>query len=274
MEKREEIWIRPQQVFFDPENANRLPPREFQSLIDAIRETGGLTENVVVVDMSADPDWEHPEQPFFCVSGEHRTRAAIEAGIEEIPARAFSHDEWDADMRSVLNVRHNVIRGSLDPIKFAKLVNRLGAKYGRDKVRELMKFNDKAAFDKLVDSVTKALPKGVKEQVEKANKQERIETLDQLSQIVNQAFQAHGNTLAYGFMVFSMGGKNHLWVRLDDETRKIMSGVQTLLSTERKSMNEFFRRLLTDEAVTDILNDLPSLDKPDRGDVFGTKEPK
>lgn len=270
--KRSEIWIRPQEVFFDPENANRLPPREFQALIDAIRETGGLTENIVVVDLRDDPTWEHPEQPFFCVSGEHRTRAAMEAGIEEIPARAFSSDEWDADMRAMINVRHNIIRGDLDPVKFAKLVNRLSAKYGRDKVRELMKFSDKAKFDKLVDSVTKALPKGVKEQVEKAAKAERIETLDQLSAIVNQAFQAYGNTIPYGFMVFSMGGKNHLWIRLDDETKKVMSGVQTLLSTERKSMNEFFRRLLQDDVVTDILNDMPSLDKPDRGNIFDSKE--
>lgn len=269
--KREEVWIDPRSVRLDPDNTNVMASREFMALIESIRETGGLSENIVVVDMRGDDSWPHPE-PYHCVSGEHRTRAAIEVGLTEIPARIFQHDEWDADMRAVQSVRHNVVRGNLDAMKFAKLVANLSTKYGRERVREMMKFTDKSKFDKLVDGVTKSLPDDVRKEVKKAKDEGRIETIDQLSRIVNEAFKAYGDTLPLNFLVFDQGGKKHIWVRMDAPLKEAMDKAQRKLSSERKSMSELFTQLLTSDVAERIMHDLPTLSRPDRGSIFDTKE--
>lgn len=267
MIRREEVWLDPTEVALDPDNTNSMTKRQYAALVEAIKDTGGLTENIVVVDMTTDPEWTGEEQ-YMTVSGEHRLRAAIDAGIAEVPARVYTAAEWDKDMRDIQGVRHNAITGDFNPLKFSALVKRLSEKYGRDTTRELMKFTDKAKFDKLVDYVTANIPDEFKEQVDDAKRSGRMENIDQLSTILNEMFMNYGDTLPHNFMILDYGGKQHVWIKLEKETAKSLTRVRGELVRQHKSADDLFNALLQNEVVLDFISELPRLDKPDRGEIF------
>lgn len=269
MSRREETWIDPRLVTFDADNSNSMTKRQYRALVDAVRDTGGLTENIVVVDMRGASDWPHVDKPFLCVSGEHRTRAAIDAGIAEIPARLFTPEEWDVEQREIQGVRHNAIGGEFNPARFAKLVAKLSEKYGgREAARDVLKFTDKSKFDKLVDYALKNLPEEAAEKVREAKRAGRMENIDQLSGIVNQLYSTYGDTLPVNFMIIDYGGKEHVWVRLGDDARQALREVRGQLVREHKNVSDLFQRLLTHPDVAKIISELPHADKLERGQIF------
>lgn len=268
--RRPEEWVDPTLIALDPNNSNAMTKRQFNALVEAVRDTGGLTENVVAVDMRDEPTWSDVEHPFLCVSGEHRTRAAIAAGIKEVPVRLFSPQEWDADQRDIQGMRHNILSGDFNAKKFANTVDRLATKYGsRENVRELLKFTDKAKFDKLIEYAVRGLPSDVREGVRKAQREGRVESVDQLSTILNQLMSAYGDTLPLGFMILDYGGKQHVWVRLTEPSRKALREVRGDLVRARKSLDAFMAAILTQhDVVRGIIEELPVVEEPDRGELY------
>lgn len=264
MSHKQEHELPVDQLYFtDDYNPNVQDDATFNALVEQIAEVG-ITENIVVVDHSDNPDWQHPETPYEVVSGNHRGKAAQVLGLETIPARIWSWQEWDADFVKFQNVRHNVLKGKLSPEKFTKLFQSLASKYGEQATRDMMMFVDQEAFKKTILTAAKDLPPEMRKELEKAK--DDIKTVDDLSNILNKLFSEYGDTLRYDFMVFDYGGRQHYWIRMDKELKDRMGELRSQILAQRVSMNELFKQLVVQHAK-DIIHDLPSVDRPDVGDL-------
>lgn len=126
--------------------------------------------------------------------------------------------------RHFLNAsQHFIIRGQIDPQKFAKVYDDLAKTYGQELTQEMMGFADEAEFEKLYQSVKRALPPELQKGLEEAKKE--IKTIAGLSQILNSLFAKYGDTLKYSFMTFEYGGRKHTVVMMD---RKLKDQVELL----------------------------------------------
>lgn len=263
MDIRKEVFIPTEKIYFDAGNTNEQDDVTFNALVEQIEETG-FTENIVVVDHTGDPNWEHPDQPYLVVSGNHRGKAAQVLGIEELPARIWNYTEWDEDTANFQNIRHNVLRGKLNSEKFTKMFMSLSQKYGEQATKDLMKFVDEDAFKKVYKDTLAGLPKEIRDQVEKSKKD--IKSVDDLSNLLNTLFSTYGDTLAHDYMVFDYGGRQHIWIQMDAETKEAMNEVRAQVMIQRVSMNALMGRLVKTYAETVIMT-LPEIDSPDIGDL-------
>lgn len=263
MEIKPEVMLPVSQLHFDEENTNEQDDKTFNALVEQIQETG-FTENIVVVDHRGDPDWRDEEKPYKVVSGNHRGRAAEVLGMESIPARIWTWEEWDNDMADFQNIRHNVLKGKLNPEKFTKLFTNLSRKYGEQATKDAMMFMDEEAFKKVYLETTSNLPKELRDQLDKSKKD--IKTVDDLSNLLNSLFSTYGDTLAHDYMVFDYGGRSHIWIRMDEPTKRAMDEVKTQVMVQRVSMNQLFKKLVEDYAE-EVIPELPTIDVPDIGDL-------
>jgi hypothetical protein len=147
---------------------------------------------------------------------------------------------WDEDMQKFQNMRFNIIKGKLDPLKFTKLFNELSTRYGEDATKAMMAFVDKAAFDEVYKIVKDAIPDELKKQLEKSKAE--IKTVDALAAVLNEMFAKYGNTMDKGYMVFTFGGVSHLWIIMDDEMKKMADGLKKVSLETGKNINDVFRQ--------------------------------
>lgn len=263
-QRREEQWLNPNDLHFTDEyNPNVQDDATFNALVEQIEETGGLTENIVVVDHSDDPEWTF-DHPYEVVSGNHRGKAAQVIGLESVPCRVYSFREWDGDFAKFQNVRHNVLKGKLDPEKFTKLYDQLATKYGKELTKDMMMFVDQKAFEKVYADTVKDLPESIRKKVDAAK--DDIKTVDDLSNILNRLFSEYGDTLNYDFMVFDYGKRSHYWIRMDKDLKKKMEEVAAYVVVERISMNDFFKQLIIQHGQQ-VLETMPQVERPDTGDL-------
>ena len=156
---------------------------------------------------------------YLIIGGEHRWRAARAVGYDSIPAVVLTDAKWrEQDLQKFVTLRLNVIRGKINPEKFAALYEELANHYSHEELQSLMGFTDEEAFNKLVGSVSTALkesglPAEITEKFDEAK--QKIKTVDDLTMILNQIFAEYGDTLDRNFMWFSFGGKKHLYVICD-----------------------------------------------------------
>lgn len=263
MEIKPEVMLNVSLLHFDEENTNEQDDVTFNALVEQIQESG-FTENIVVVDHTGDPNWKDIERPYMVISGNHRGRAAEVLGMEQIPARVWTWEEWDDDYSTFQNIRHNVLKGKLNPVKFTKMFTDLAAKYGEQATKDMMMFMDEEAFKKVYMDSTSQLPKELRDQLDKSKKD--IKTVDDLSNLLNTLFSTYGDTLAHDYMVFDYGGRSHIWIRMDEKTKKKMDDIKSQVMVERVSMNELFKVLLEDYA-DDVMPKLERIDSPDIGDL-------
>ena len=74
--KTEFMDIDPRQIELLEVNAQYMEPEQYQRLVGNVRQDGCL--------MSVPLLYRTPEGTYRCVSGNHRTQAAIDAGLKEI----------------------------------------------------------------------------------------------------------------------------------------------------------------------------------------------
>lgn len=206
-------------------NPNMQDPITFNYLCEQIKETG-FNEPILVCPKK------NEEGKYVVISGEHRLDAMIALGEKKIPA--IIKEDWDEDMQKFQNIRFNVLRGKLNPEKFAKLYREMQAKYGDEAVQSLMMM-DEDTIKTLVKDVKKALPKDMIEDFEKV--EDEINNIDNLADILNTMFSKYGNTLEFNFMVFEFGGKTHHWVRLNKYSNDMITQLESLCVKNDIDMN-------------------------------------
>lgn len=206
------LWLDPEELVPNADNPNQQDDKTFNALCESI-EAEGWTVPVNAV-------WVENRGKYEIVSGEHRWRAAKVLGCL-VPVIALPADEFDQDRRDWNLVKDNILKGSLNPEKFASLYDRMVKKYDAETLQSLMGFTDNDAFKRVYRDVARALPPEMQQALEDAK--DEIRTIDDLSIVLNRLFREFGETLPSNMMVFSLGGKDVLWVRADKPLWSIVS---------------------------------------------------
>lgn len=100
-----------------PINAQLMGQSDFNRLVKNIKKDGCLTSTVLVMRQEG--------KKYMCISGHHRVRAAIKAGITDVPCLIM--DEVDESTRIRLQLSHNDIHGEPDEELLLVLQNKLNS---------------------------------------------------------------------------------------------------------------------------------------------------
>jgi ParB/RepB/Spo0J family partition protein len=225
------LWLDHDQLQPNRDNPNQQDDATFNALVSSI-ETEGWTQPVQAVKVGE--FWE-------IVAGEHRWRAArvldCKVPVIELPA-----DDFDQDRRDWNLVKDNILRGSLNPEKFARLYDRMAQKYDAEVLQSLMGFTSTDAFSKVYKEVRDALPDALKDALDAAK--DEIKTIDGLAAVLNRLFTEFGETLPSNIMTFSWGTKDVLWIQCDSELWKTVKAIADDVSESGESMTDRMKQLL------------------------------
>lgn len=119
-------------------NARFMTHDQFQRLVQNVKRDGCLTSSPLLY-------WPESRDRPLCLSGNHRTKAAIEAGLESIPVLII-RDELTADEQKAMQLAHNAVEGQDD----ASTLRALYESIEDIDLRQYSGLND-ATLDLLVD---------------------------------------------------------------------------------------------------------------------------
>ena len=100
------LEIDPREIKLLELNARYMRHEEFKQLVDNIRRDGQLSSTPFLCKES--------DGKYLCLSGNHRTKAAIEAGLDKIFCLA-TDDELTQDQKIAIQLSQNAISGQDDP---------------------------------------------------------------------------------------------------------------------------------------------------------------
>ena len=98
----EEVNIR--NIEESPINAQIMKDKDFKRLVENIKNDGCLTSAILIM--------EQENKNHVCISGHHRVRAALKAGLKTVPSLIIN--EVDESTRIRLQLAHNDIHGEPD----------------------------------------------------------------------------------------------------------------------------------------------------------------
>lgn len=213
-------------------NPNTMNEKDFGRLVKEIEAVGFIDfPQVVPTD----------DGRYLILGGEHRVRAAKELGYTHIPCAVLSGKQWkDTDLKKMVTVRLNALRGRLDPTRMALLYNEMAQKYGAEALQQLFAYTDKHAWKNLVSGMEKAVQSsGIDKARSKKFQQDAREakTVDDLTRILQQLFANYGDTVSHSFMVFTHGSKEHVYINMNDQMHADMKKVMGYCSEKGKDIN-------------------------------------
>lgn len=188
-------------------NPNTMDDKTFSALVEEIAESGWLVPIQV-----AGPE----NGRYRMIGGHHRKKAARVLGYDKVPAIVVDPQVFDRDKQEVQAVKQNILHGELNPDKFTDLFNRLADKYGADLTRSMMGFTRTDAFKRVYNDAKRALPPEMAAKLEETRGE--LQSVDQLSLVLNKLFNEYGDTLDHHFMFLTWGGKQHLMIQLSNPT--------------------------------------------------------
>ncbi|MED3746676.1 ParB/RepB/Spo0J family partition protein [Geobacillus stearothermophilus] len=100
------------QLEFLEKNARFMKNETFQNLVNNIKRDGGLSQLPFC--------WLTPEGKYRILSGNHRCKAAIEAGLTEVPV-IYTDRDLTRDEQIAIQLSHNAITGEDDPVILQEL---------------------------------------------------------------------------------------------------------------------------------------------------------
>jgi hypothetical protein len=226
-------------------NPNEMTEDEFVLLKEQITEVGFIKTPIVAKVEGIDG------HTFYeIVAGHHRVQAAIDLGLNKIPVDVLQGDKWqEEDLRKLQNVRMNVLHGSMNPEKMVTLYNEMATKYG-EKATKMLGYATDAGIQKLIKQVSgdikKSMSAELSEQFEDQAKEAR--TVGDLDKIIQRFMSEGGDTAKYGFVVFTWGGKEHVYVAMSDKTREAMKRIVRASRSKKVDINEVIEEAISDAA--------------------------
>lgn len=211
-------------------NPNKMEDDKFNLLIGNIKEVG-MNDPLQVV---------KTKNEYLIVDGEHRYQACKLIGIDKIPCIVVELAKED-DIK-FQNMRTTLIRGKLDPVKFAKLYDDLSKKYGEEITKEMMGFVTDAEFERIYQAVKQELPEELRGKLEDAK--EEIKSIDGLAQILNGLFNKYGGTLQYNYMFFDYGGKKQIMIKCSQILWHNVEKITQMCEVEKKDINTIMEKLI------------------------------
>lgn len=218
-------------------NPNAMTDETFNVLAEEIDETvegsPGFIDPIDVVPLD--------DGRYQIVGGEHRWKAGRAIGMKTVPCILHTDEKWKSEeFREFMLVRLNVIKGSLSPEKFLVMYERYVEKYGRDKLQRLFAITDDDYWSSLVGGTRSGLKDmGASSEMlsDFDERTKEIKSVDELAAILNGLFSKYGNDLKYSFMVFTFGGKEHLYVKMNKEMARQMDAVKEWCRENRADIN-------------------------------------
>ena len=156
------------------------------------------------------------ELMFQIIGGHHRVRAAQFLSLDQIPATVIVDEGFTEEMADTQLLRHNVIKGQINPQKFTKIYEKYKSELPDDVIQEMFGFADSEQFKVLIKDTEKSLPPEMKQKFKEAT--EEIKTIDDLSRVLSRLITTYGDTLKTGYMVIDEGGKRSIWLRMSKKT--------------------------------------------------------
>ena len=232
--RNEDVWNIPvDRIEHNDWNPNDMDDVTFERLKEEVQAAGRLTEPIVVVPIDDDK--------FRIIGGAHRYEIVRQLEWDTIPANLLVEERYaKEDVQKFETVKRNVIHGKLTPEKMARLYEEMADKYGEESLQKLFGYTDKQAWGKLVkgvkDSVRRELPKAVAAKFSEAA--DKADTIEDLGVILNQIFAEHGETVDKNYMVFTYGGKEHIYIAMSKGMRKEMKKLQKYCNDHNKDIND------------------------------------
>lgn len=178
-------------------NPNKMSKTDFARLTKELEATGFIDPLQVVALKDGN---------FRLIGGEHRVDSARELGWPTVPCVVLDGSAWeDEDFQRFVCMRLNVIRGKVDPEKFAKLYEELAKRYADDVLQEMMGVVDRTQWGKLTKGIREALKQSgmPPEAVDAfARQTQDVRAIEDLDIIINGIFQQYGDTITSDFIVF------------------------------------------------------------------------
>lgn len=238
MAKSSEIKTLPiDQLVGHEDNPNVMSDAQFNKLVENINDAGFVEP----VQVAANSDGS-----YTIIGGHHRVRACMLLNFEELPCvlmadLAQGQKDWE-DKRLFHLVRLNLIRGKIDPMKFTEMFNRLSTKYSHEVLKQSFAFWDDKAFQQLYRQIRSGLPPEIQERLDKAKSE--IHTIDDIARILNRIFQEHGDTVDFGFIWFSYGGKDHLSIQMEDKLMRKVQKLTNFCKDNELNINDMFAEMM------------------------------
>lgn len=114
------VEINPQDIVLLEENARYMTHEEFNRLVDNVRRDGQLSSAPFLCLEHDGPN----KGKYKCLSGNHRTKASIEVGLEKIICLA-TDDELSEEQKIAIQLSHNSIAGQDDPATLKALYEKI-----------------------------------------------------------------------------------------------------------------------------------------------------
>lgn len=253
------VFLPVESLLPNEKNPNVMTDSEFNMLASNIELTG-ITDPILVRSLEDDK--------YRVIGGHHRLEVAKVLGFSEVPCTVIDDPEFDVDQENFQVVRMNVIRGHLSPQKFMTMYATLSEKYAESVMAESFGFVDEDEFRKLLGEVKKTLPKDMQADFQKAAKE--LQTIDQLSKLLNSLFSKYGNTLPYGYMLLDFGGKDSVWLRMGNDTRKALIQVCHTCVDQKRTVDDIIGGLIQlaakgqfASAMLQLIADSPEVEIPE-----------
>lgn len=242
-------------------NVNEMGSDEFNRLVENIEDDGFLApiQAVPVTEDGENMEFEASVTPeemsenmdhARIVGGEHRWSASKVVGMTEIPVILVPNK--DRDWEKMATVRMNSISGSIDPIQFADLVEEQREKMDDDMLKHALGFaGEETLFDNVLEDIKENVPEEVKEELEDA--EEDMETIDDLSEVLNRIFRENGDQLEHHFITFAYGGEDSVLYKTDDDLWARVVDMNERIEALDASAREVIRYLLTEGPLDEAL---------------------
>jgi len=277
----------------NPLNPNRMKPRAFDLLVNNLQEMG-FTDAALMrakdIALFNEIRLKHGDDRakiraeliekdcrFETIGGHHRIDGAKYLGFEDVPATIPTDPDFTEEFANFQMIRHNVIRGEMDPEQFVTLYAQYAGKYDDDLLQELFGFAEEAEFKRLITATAKGLPKEMQDKFKDAAKE--VKTIDGLARILNKLFTDHGDTLPFGYLVFDYGNEDSVWVRCEKPTIKAIYVVGDICKEHQVTMDDVLGRIVQliakgelKATVDDILHKMPKVKIPDGLQTLPTKD--
>lgn len=220
-------------------NPNVQSDTTFNELVYDI-EKDGFDEPLQVVVVKDDAG---KFQHFRIIGGEHRFKALQVLGKSTVPVVV---KDWDSEtVQKIKTVRRNVLTGELDEKKFTLLFNEILEKEQKDReelAREFGFVDNFKEFEKVYkDDRGRYNEKFAEEMIDSKTE---LQTMENLSFILNKLFGEYGETVSMNYMFLFYGTKLHLMIRMNREMQRQITAMTKYCLDHNVNIVDVFTGLL------------------------------